>query len=90
MLREGKPEGFYYLDHRTIDLKYNLITDVYVTAGNVHDSVPYLDRLNRQMERFGFEVEAVALDAGYLTVPICHGLSEPGSLPSSATVAIHR
>lgn len=76
MYREGKPEGFFYLDHRTTDMKYNIITDVYVTPGNVHDSRPYLSRLDRQRERFGFEVEAVGLDAGYLTVPICHGLEK--------------
>ncbi|MEK3730924.1 MULTISPECIES: IS1182 family transposase [Paenibacillus] len=78
MIRDGKPEGFFYLDHRTVDLKYNLITDVHVTPGNVHDSVPYLSRLDRQRERFGFEVEAVALDSGYLTTPICKGLQERG------------
>ncbi|WP_341280273.1 IS1182 family transposase [Paenibacillus sp. FSL H8-0537] len=76
MFREGKPEGFFYLDHRTVDVKYNLITDVFVTAGNVHDSVPYLSRLDRQRKRFGFEVEAVALDSGYMTTPICKGLEE--------------
>jgi Transposase DDE domain. len=76
MFREGKPEGFFYLDHRTVDVKYNLITDVFVTAGNVHDSVPYLSRLDRQRQRFGFSVEAVALDSGYLTTPICKGLEE--------------
>ncbi len=76
MVREGKPEGFFYLDHRTVDAKYNLITDVYVTPGNVHDSIPYLDRLERQTERFGFKVEAVALDSGYLTNPICNRLKE--------------
>lgn len=74
MIRDGKPEGFFYLDHRTVDTKYNLITDVHVTPGNVHDSVPYLLRLDRQRERFGFAVEAVALDSGYLTTPICRGL----------------
>jgi len=76
MVREGKPEGFFYLDHRTVDVKYNLITDVFVTAGNVHDSVPYLSRIDRQSERFGFKVEAVALDSGYLTAPICKGLEQ--------------
>jgi len=76
MVRDGKPEGFFYLDHRTVDGKYNVITDVHVTAGNVHDSVPYLTRLDRQRERFSFQVEAVALDAGYLTNPICRGLEE--------------
>lgn len=76
MVRDGKPEGFFYLDHRTVDGKYNVITDVYVTPGNVHDSVPYLARLDRQRKRFGLPVEAVALDSGYLTAPICRGLEE--------------
>ena len=74
MYREGKPEGFFYLDHRTVDVKYNIVTDVHVTPGNVHDSGPYLDRLARQQARFGFQVEAVALDSGYLTAHICHTL----------------
>jgi hypothetical protein len=74
--RENKPEGFFYLDHRTVDKKYNIITDAYVTPGNVHDSVPYVDRLERQIERFGFNVEAVALDSGYLTTPICKSLQD--------------
>lgn len=76
MVRDAKPEGFFYLDHRTVDGKLNMITDVHVTPGNVHDSVPYIDRLNRQTERFGFEVDRVALDAGYLTAPICHELRQ--------------
>lgn len=74
MYRDQKPEGFFYLDHRTTDLKFNIITDVHVTPGNMHDSVPYLERLDRQIERFGFKVEATALDSGYLTMPICKGL----------------
>lgn len=78
MYREGKPEGFYYLDHRTVDAKYNLITDVHITPGNVHDSIPYVARLERQIERFGFKVEAVALDSGYLTNPICNELTNRG------------
>jgi hypothetical protein len=76
MSRENKQEMFCYLDHRTTDMKYNIITDVHVTAGNVHDSVPYLSRLDRQIEKFQFKVEAVALDSGYLTNPICKGVSE--------------
>ncbi|MCY7895208.1 transposase, partial [Bacillus vallismortis] len=76
MYRENKPEGFFYLDHRTTDMKHNIITYAYVTPGNVHDSVPYLDRLDHQIARFRFEVEAVALDSGYLTTPICKGLAD--------------
>lgn len=74
MVRDGKPEGFFYLDHRTVDGKFNMITDVFVTPGNVHDSIPYIDRLERQIATFGFNVEQVALDSGYLTTPICHEL----------------
>jgi hypothetical protein len=73
MVRDGKPEGFFYLDHRTVDHKYNIITDVHVTPGNVHDSVPYVKRLKHQIEKFGFDdkLEAIALDSGYLTPYIC-------------------
>ncbi|WP_139378312.1 IS1182 family transposase [Mesobacillus jeotgali] len=76
MSRDNKQEMFCYLDHRTTDMKFNIITDAYVTPGNVHDSVPYLSRLDRQIDRFGFKVEAVALDSGYLTNPICKGLHD--------------
>ena len=76
MVREGKPEGFFYLDHRTVDSRHSIITDTFVTRGNVHDSIPYLDRLDRQRERFGFTVEAVGLDAGYFTAGICKGLED--------------
>jgi transposase len=76
MVREGKPKGFFYLDHRTVDGHHNIITDSYATPANVHDSRPYLARLDRQRERFGFEVEAVGLDAGYMSAAICKGLEE--------------
>ena len=76
MVREGKPKGFFYLDHRTVDSRYNIITDSYVTPASVHDSIPYLDRLNRQNKRFGFHVRHVGLDAGYFTSHICKTLEE--------------
>jgi len=76
MHRDGKPKGFFYLDHRTVDAKHALITDAHVTPGNVHDSIPYLDRLDRQAERFGFDIKHVGADAGYYTAAICKGLSD--------------
>ncbi len=76
MVRDGKPKGFFYLDHRTVDGKLGLITDTYVTPANVHDSVPYLGRLDRQIERFDLDVKAVGLDAGYATTGIAKGLEE--------------
>lgn len=74
MVRDQKPEGFFYLDHRTVDGKYGVITDTHVTPGNVHDARPYLDRLDRQRERFGLRPDVVGLDAGYNTSAVCHGL----------------
>jgi len=76
MVRDGKPKGFFFLDHRTVDGKCNIITDVHVTPGNVHDSIPYLARLDRQKERFNFDVQSVGLDAGYFTASICKGLED--------------
>jgi transposase len=76
MMRDGKPEGFFYLDHRTVDGAFNIITDTHATPGNVNDSRVYLARLDRQIERFGFQVGAVGLDAGYASAPIAKGLIE--------------
>jgi transposase/ssDNA-binding Zn-finger/Zn-ribbon topoisomerase 1 len=78
MVREGKPKGFFYLDHRTVDAKHAIITDTHATPATVHDSVPYLGRLDRQRERFGLAVKAVGLDAGYATTAIAKGLEERG------------
>ena len=78
MHRDGKPKGFFYLDHRSVDGKFSMITDTYVTAGNMHDSIPYLDRLDHQIDKFGFNVESVGLDAGYSTASICKGLTDRG------------
>jgi hypothetical protein len=74
MFRDGKPEGFFYLDHRTVDSKYNIITDVHVTPGNVNDADPYIERLDRQIERFGFDIKYAGADAGYFTSVICKRL----------------
>ena len=46
---------FIFLDHRTTDAKYNIITDTYITAGNMADSEPYLARLQAQIDKFGFK-----------------------------------
>lgn len=87
MKRKGKPEGFYYLDHRTVDHKFNLITDVHVTPGNVNDSTVYIERLQRQIDTFDFHntLEAVALDSGYMTPYICKKTSEMGIFSVIAT-----
>lgn len=74
MVRDQKPEGFFYLDHRTVDGLHNIITDSHVTPGNINDSRPYLQRLDRQCQRFDLKPRVVGLDAGYNTAAVCHGL----------------
>ena len=55
MMRDNKPEGFFYLDHRTVDSKNNIIMDVHVTPGNVSDSDPILKRIDRIKETFNIK-----------------------------------
>jgi hypothetical protein len=74
MVRDSKSKGFFYLDHRTVDSRCNIVTDVHVTAGNVHDAVLYIERLDRQKKRLDFDVKHVYLDAGYFTPALCKDL----------------
>lgn len=78
MVRDQKPEGFFYLDHRSVDGKHAIITDTHVTPGNINDARPYLQRLDRQCERFKLKPLMAGLDAGYNTAAVCHGLMERG------------
>lgn len=52
--------------------------DTHVTPGNVHDSQPFIGRLERQIKRFGLEPVAVGVDAGYFTSSVCHLTQEMG------------
>ena len=78
MHRDNKPKGFFFLDHRTVDGKHGIIMDTHVTPGNVHDSQPFIGRLERQIKRFGLEPVAVGVDAGYFTSAVCHLTQERG------------
>ncbi len=78
MHRDGKPRGFFYLDHRTVDAHAAIVTDVFVTPGNTTDSQPYIARLTTQIDKFGFTVRAVGLDAGYNTTGVCRQLEQLG------------
>lgn len=82
MHRDGKPQGFFYLDHRTVDSKCNIITDTFVTPGNVNDVKPYIERLKYQIDKWGFNVKAVGLDAGYNTSAICKQIYDLGIEPA--------
>ena len=68
--RDNKEKGFMYLDHRTVDSKANIIVDCYVTKGNIHDSVPFIDRAEYIKSKYGFNIKEWALDSGYDTLDI--------------------
>ena len=81
MMRDNKPEGFFYLDHRTVDSKNNIIMDVHVTPGNVSDSDPILKRIDRIEETFNIKPKYLGLDAGYSTNPIFKGIIDRDIIP---------
>lgn len=68
--RDNKEKGFMYLEHRTVDEKCNIIVDCHITKGNVHDSVPFIERAQYIKETFNFNISNYALDSGYLTLDI--------------------
>ena len=63
--RDNKEKGFMYLDHRTVDSKCNIIVDCHITKGNIHDSVPFISRVEYIKKTYGFEIKEWALDSGY-------------------------
>ena len=63
--RPGKPGGFHYLSHQTVDGHSGIITDVYVTPGNTADNVPHTERLKYQIQKFGFQTKEIGADGGY-------------------------
>jgi transposase len=65
--RPGKPGGFHYLSHNTVDGNSGIITDVHVTAGNEKDSTPHSERIQHQIDKFGFKTKEVGADTGYDT-----------------------
>lgn len=65
MNRPGKPNAFCYLNHQTSDAECGIITDVFVTPGNVNDCTPHTSRLEIQIDKFGFKTAAICADAGY-------------------------
>ncbi len=68
--RDNKEKGFMYLDHRTVDHKCNIIVDAHITKGNIHDSKPYISRMEYLKRTFKFKIEKVAIDSGYATLDI--------------------
>ena len=70
MKRPGKPEGPHYLSHQAVDSDYGIIVGQTVTAGDVNDSVPYLD-LIEQIHTNVVPIQIATADAAY-DFPLAH------------------
>ena len=76
--RKGKAEGMHYLSHETVDSKNGIIIDVAATAGNVHDSQPYMERIDYIEKKLSLKIGSACADSGYDTNLINQQLSERG------------
>ena len=74
--RDGKPKGFYYSEHRTVDSKNNVIVNVHVEPSNINDITPMPEILDEIKNRLGYLPEYMGLDAGYHNAAIAHLLQK--------------
>lgn len=76
--RDGKPDGFHYSEHRTVDSKHSVIVNVHVEPANVNDVTPIPEILSEIEQRLGKLPKYMGLDAGYHTAWIAHLLESKG------------
>jgi len=76
--REGKPVGFHYSEHRTVDAKRNVIVNVHIEPANVNDTTPLPEILDEIEARLGKLPKYMGLDAGYHNAWIAHLLESKG------------
>ena len=74
--REGKPDGFHYSEHRTVDSKNNVIVNVHVEPANVNDITPVPIILKEIKRRLGQLPKYMGFDAGYHSAWIAHLLEK--------------
>ena len=70
--RDGKPDGFHYSEHRTVDSKNNVIVNVHVEPANVNDITPVPEILKEIKHRLGKLPKYMGFDAGYHSAWIAH------------------
>ena len=76
--RDGKPDGFHYSEHRTVDSKNNVIVNVHVEPANINDVTPVPKILKEIESRLGHLPRYMGLDAGYHNAYIAHLLETKG------------
>ena len=76
--RNGKPDGFHYSEHRTVDNLHNVIVNVHVEPANINDITPMPEILTEIEQRLGKLPKYMGLDAGYHCAWIAHLLESNG------------
>ncbi len=76
--RDGKPDGFHYSEHRTVDSKRNVIVNVHVEPANINDITPVPEILDEITERLWKLPKYMGFDAGYHSAWISHLLESKG------------
>ena len=76
--KEGKPDGFHYSEHRTVDSKRNVIVNIHITPANINDITPVPELLQEIERRLGHLPKYMGLDAGYHSAWIAHLLETKG------------
>lgn len=74
--RDGKPGGFHYSEHRTVDSKNNVIVNVHVEPANINDITPVPTILKEILFRLGKLPKYMGFDAGYHSAWIAHLLEK--------------
>ena len=76
--RDGKLNGFYYSEHRTVDSSRNMIVNVHVEAANINDVPAMCEMLDEVEKRPGKLPGYMGLDAGYHNAWIARLLETKG------------
>ena len=74
--RDGKPSGFHYSEHRTVDSKNNVIVNVHVEPANINDITPVPTILKEILFRLGKLPKYMGFDSGYHSAWIAHLLEK--------------
>lgn len=81
MFVKGEHErGFAYEAHTACD-RHGFVLAVEVTAGNVHDSIAWDGVYDNIVEKFGTQLESIAMDSAYKTPWIAKKILEGGQIP---------
>lgn len=79
MFVKGEHERQFAYEAHTVCERHGFVLDVEVTAGNIHDSIAWDTVYDRVTENF--DVEFVAMDAGYKTPWIAKKTLDSGKIP---------